>query len=153
MRETLNVWAQYSEPLLGIMSKVKAKDDENGDLQITIVEPVRANPIAIFCIEEVLALIATIGSVLSGNVPEFTQVELPYPAPAYRARYEKLFRCPVLFDAKQAKVTIAKKYVNLPPLTNDEQFHQICLEHCGRILQQIRQSNPVTLQLSRRPCA
>jgi AraC-like DNA-binding protein len=44
-------------------------------------------------------------------------------------------------------VTIACGWVNLPLLTNDDEFHRICLEHCGRILHQIKKSSPIATRL------
>src|SRR5437899_2780887 len=52
MGETLDVWGQYSEPLLGMMSKLKVENDAHGDVTLTIIEPSQASPLFTFCVEE-----------------------------------------------------------------------------------------------------
>jgi AraC-like DNA-binding protein len=147
VRETLEVWHRYSEPLLGIMSKYEFESDKNGDVVITFVDPVPAHPIFVFCVEELLALTSRIGELECGVPPEFVRMEFPYPPPVYRRRYEDIFRCPIQFNASRARVTLAKHWLNLPLLSNDEEFHRICLEHCGHIVQQIRCTSPIGAQL------
>lgn len=147
MRETLDVWAQYSATLLGIMSKYEVENDRDNNVVITFVEPVPTSPVFAFCVEELLALTCKIGEIECGIAPEFLHMEFPYTPPAYRQRYDKLFQCPISFNAKRASVTISKQWVYLPLLTNDDEFHRICMEHCGRILHQIKKSSPIAMQL------
>lgn len=147
MRETLDVWAQYSATLLGIMSKYEVENDRDGNVVIAFVEPEPTSPVFAFCVEELLALICKIGKIECGVAPEFLHMEFPYAPPAYRQRYDELFNCPISFHAQRASVTISKQWVYLPLLTNDDEFHRICIEHCGRILHQIKKGSPIATQM------
>jgi AraC-like DNA-binding protein len=147
MRETLDVWARYSE-LLGVMSRYEVEDAANGDVIITFVEPAPTDPIFVFCVEELLTLTCKIGGIESGVAPGFVRMEFPYRAPAHRERYAALFDCPIRFGAERARVVLGEQWVNLPLLTNDNEFHDVCIEHCGRILAGIKQGgSPVAMRL------
>ena len=53
-------------------------------------------------------------------------VELAYPAPAYADRYERLFGCPVHFDAACNRVVIAGEWLGAPmPARNPATAHQV----------------------------
>jgi AraC-like DNA-binding protein len=142
MFDTLDVWSQYSESLLGILSGIEIGSDAQGDMVMTVVDPPPDCPIFMFCVEEIFSMTRKTSAVECGVPVEFLRLELPYPAPAHHQRYAELFRCPILFDADAARATIARRSVELPLLANDEEFHRICLEHCTRILQNIKTSSP-----------
>lgn len=147
LRETIVVWRQYSEPLLGMMSRIDVGEDDAKNMTLTISEPSYASPIFVFCVDEFFAMICNLGRAMTGAPHKFIQVELPYPPPAHVDRYEALFQCPIHFNAKQARVTLAKEWVGLPLLAKDADFHKICLEHCGRILHQLRHNSPIAMRL------
>ena len=147
LRETIHVWKQYSEPLLGMMSRIDVGNDDNGHMTLTISEPTGSSPIFVFCVEEFFSMICELGRAMTGVRHRFEKMEFPYPPPAHRQRYESLFDCPLQLNAPLARVTIARQWVDLPLLAKDENFHKICLEHCGRILQQIQQGSPVAMRL------
>ena len=147
MGETLEVWGQYSEPLLGMMSKLNVENDARGDVTLTIIEPSQASPIFMFCVEEILSMTCKTGAVQCGVPPSFVRLELPYPPPPHRHRYTDLVKCPIRFNAQRARATISKEYIELPLLANDEEFHRICLEHCSQVLHKINRGSQIATEL------
>lgn len=146
MRETLGLWTQYGHSLTGIMSRVGVEETPDS-LIMHIVAPTQMDPIYIFCVEEILVMMYKIGGILSGGEPPVLRMDFSYPAPKHRVRYDDFFKCPIRFGAARTRISIAKQWLDAPLRTNDEEFRQICLQHCGQILQQVENSGPMIARL------
>lgn len=146
MRQTLHLWGQYSQSLVGIMSRLAVEEGPEG-LDVTVVEPAPTGPIYMFCAEEILVMMYKIGGMLAGGEPVVSYLEFAYPAPAHSQCYHATFRCPIHFGASRTSATIAREWLDKPLRTRDEEFNQICLAHCGQILRQIEHSGPVVSRL------
>jgi AraC-like DNA-binding protein len=146
MRQTLILWGQYSQSLVGIMSRLAVEESEHG-LTICVVEPGPLDAIYMFCVEEILVMMYKIGSILAGGEPVVEYLTFNYTAPTHASRYHQYFQCPIHFEAPRTSATLAKQWLDAPLRTNDEEFNQICIQHCGQILQQIEHSGPLAAQL------
>ncbi len=149
MRHAGELWNQYSESLVGVMSKLVLDEQDEQDewVEMNIVRPTRIDPIFIFCVEEQLAMFYRIGRTLTGTDPVVESMEFSYPAPAHHGLYDDLFKCPIRFDAKKTSVIIGKEWLDRPLQTNDEEFNLICQKHCNWMLRQIENSSPIVSQL------
>jgi AraC-like DNA-binding protein len=147
MRQTLTLWRQYSSSLVGIMSKLALEEDNDEGLTVRVVEPVDVDAIYIFCVEEILVMLYRIGGILAGRAPVVKRLEFSYPAPTHRQQYDEYFDCPIRFGGKRTSAVVAKEWLDAPLRTTDEEFNNICVLHCGQILQQIESSSPITAKL------
>ncbi|MDB5968344.1 MAG: AraC family transcriptional regulator [Hydrocarboniphaga sp.] len=147
MRQTLQLWRQYSSSLVGIMSKLELEEETDDGLTVSVVEPTDIDAIYIFCVEEILVMMYKIGGILAGGEPVVRRLEFTYPAPAHRRRYDEQFGCPIRFGAERSSAVVAHQWLDAPLRTTDEEFNKICLQHCGQILQQIESSGPISGRL------
>lgn len=147
MRQTLSLWGQYAHPLVGILSRLSLSEDDEENLTVTVVEPAQKDPMFVFCAEEILVMMVKIGGILAGGEPVVKRLEFSYRAPAHSHRYHEAFRCPIQFDAPRTAATLAREWLDRKLRTTDEEFNQICLAHCSRILHQIEDAGPVVARL------
>ena len=146
MRQTGELWTQYSESLVGVLSKLVMEEREDW-VEMVIVRPTRADPLFIFCVEEQLAMFYQIGRTLTGTDPVVRRMTFSYPAPPYRHLYDEMFKCPIHFNAERTSVSISREWLDRPLQTNDEEFNRICTQHLGWTMQQMEHASPVVSQL------
>lgn len=146
MRQTLQLWGQYSQSLLGIMSRLTLNESPDG-LTVTVVEPRKADPLYRFCAEEILAMLYKFSGLLARGELVVRLLRLSYPAPAHSQRYHASFRCPIQFDAEETSAALDPEWLDRPLRTNDEEFNRICVMHCGEILRHIEHSGPIVSRL------
>lgn len=146
MRQTLGLWGQYGQALVGMLSRLAQTETLQG-LAVSVVLPRKADPVFVFCAEEVLAMMVKFAGLLVRCDKVIQSMRLSYPAPAHSQRYHDLFRCPIQFDADETCAVLAPEWLDRPMRSNDEEFNRICLTHCGEILQQIEHTGPVVSRL------
>jgi AraC-like DNA-binding protein len=146
MRQTLNLWSQYSAALLGILSRL-ALAEATGGLVVRVVEPRQADPLSMFCAEEILSMMYKFGGLLARGEQVVRSLSFAYPAPAHSQRYHDFFQCPIQFGAEETSAVLASEWLDRPLRTKDEEFNHICVAHCGRILHQIQHTGPVVSRI------
>ncbi len=147
MRQVLNLWNRYSGPLIGMISRMELQEEAGGGLVAVVMEPDRADPIYAFCVEELMAMMFKLGAQLAGEPPAVERVEFSYPAPRHSYLYHELFRCPIQFDGERSSASLERDWLDRPSSTNDEEFNQICISHCGKILHQIENSTSIVSRI------
>lgn len=90
--------------------------------------------------EEYDALLASITLTcrhLQPNNFELQHVELPHAAPADLQCFERMFKCPITFNAQQASLIMSPHLIKLPLLTSNPELARsndhICEEYLARI--------------------
>lgn len=146
MRQTLHLWGQYSQALVGMLSRLALKETREG-VEVSVVVPHRTDPLFVFCAEEVLAMMVKFAGLLAPGKPVIRVLRLSYPARAHSQRYHEFFHCPIQFDADETCAVLASEWLDRPLRTNDEEFNRICVAHCGEILRQIEHSGPIVSRL------
>lgn len=146
MRQTLQLWSEYSPALLGILSRLSLSESREG-LSVAVVEPREADPLFMFCAEELLSMMYKFGGLLAPGEKVVSFLRLSYPAPAHSNRYHDFFKCPIEFGAQATSAVLAPEWLDRPLRTRDEEFHRICVTHCGEILRRIEHSGPVVSRL------
>ena len=61
-------------------------------------------------------------------------VLLDYPAPAHRSMYERLYDCPIRFEAHAIEIHIPSKSLDVPLEMSDAEMARVCEERCEMIL-------------------
>lgn len=146
MRHTFNLWCNYSASLVGMMSRLEWREVESG-FSVRVIEPVAGDPLQMFCTEEILVMMHTVGGALAGTRPIVRRAEFAYPAPPHRARYDQWFDCPVIFDAPATVATVDHAWLERPLRGNDDEFNRLCLQQCSELLAQIQNAGPLALRL------
>lgn len=103
--------------------------------------------------EETLAGWVTFGHWISGlDIPP-TEVRFQHAAPADTAEYQRIFRCPVLFDQADNALVFAKRLLATPLGQADAQVRLMLDAYADRLLGEIQQGHSVLdrarLELSR----
>lgn len=103
--------------------------------------------------EETLAGWVTFGHWISGlDIPP-TEVRFQHPAPADTAEYQRIFRCPVLFEQADNALVFAKRLLATPLGQADAQVRLMLDAYADRLLGEIQQGHSVLdrarLELSR----
>jgi AraC-like DNA-binding protein len=62
------------------------------------------------------------------------EVNLRYPEPSYRDRYDTFFRCPVRFNCADNRLIINREYVNRPFPTHNPDNAEMAMQFCERLL-------------------
>ena len=146
MRHTGELWTQFSESLVGVLSKLVVKERADW-VEMSIVRPTQNDPVFIFCVEELLAMFYRIGNELTGTNPVVGRMSFSYPAPIYRHLYNEMFNCPIRFGAECTSWLVSREWLDQPMQTNDEEFNLICQQHLGWAMQQVGHVSLLVAQL------
>lgn len=146
MRQTFGLWGKYSSSLVGMMSALDVNEGADG-FTVSIVQPSATDPLRMFCAEEILIMMHTVGGALAGSRPIVKQVEFSYPAPAHESRYHEWFQCPVIFNAPTITATVDNEWLDRSLRGNDDEFNRLCLQQCGELLEQIESAGPLVSRL------
>ena len=85
----------------------------------------------------------TFGHWISGLTVPPTEVRFQYPAPADTSEYQRIFRCPVLFDQADNALVFPKRLLATPLGQADAQLRQLLDAHADRLLGELRQGHSV----------
>ena len=146
MRQTFGLWCNYSSSLVGMMSRLEVREGSEG-FTVSVVEPSAGDALQVFCAEEILIMMHTVGAALAGSRPIVKRVEFSYPAPAHESRYHEWFQCPVVFNAPAIIATVDNEWIDRPLRGNDDEFNRLCLQQCSELLAQIESSGPLVSRL------
>ena len=95
-RHTIQIWSSYAPTLFGSLIQIALREEAAlWRMDITVALP--AGIYYQFCLEEYLAIVAHMGERMLGNRVTYGGLEINYPAPPHRAKYQELFECPVSF--------------------------------------------------------
>lgn len=104
---------------------------------ITIRELIDLKDLRVFvCEREFVSIYRIVTDVLKTPAP-INEIRLAYPKPAYADYYEKVFRCPVRFNAREHMVVFDRRLLTLPlPMSNPiakKIYEQECKQLCQRL--------------------
>ena len=105
--------------------------------RVRFKELVSLDDFRLYIFETELVSLHTICAMIMDDVNVFQEMHLAYPAPDYAARYEKIFYCPVFFDASEHLITFDATQLDKPlkhanPLTK-KVLEQECRQLCQRL--------------------
>jgi AraC-like DNA-binding protein len=91
-------------------------------------------PVHEMAVEEMLGLWAQEGPWTAGPLLSPIEIRIDYPAPAHRAMYERLFKCPLRFGADAVEWRFSEKLLDAPLELSNAEMARICEERCETIL-------------------
>ena len=147
VRQALNLWIKYSNSLLGSLSTIRPRISDPEDFTVEIAEEIPTVGGLRFCVEEFISITCKLGGALANDSPMFKRVELSYSAPANADRYREFCNGPILFDAPRTLMTLEAHWVNKALRTCDDEFNDICVQHCSQVIRQIAQGSPLISQI------
>jgi AraC-like DNA-binding protein len=95
-RESFDIGMRFHRTAAGMM--LMSTREEGDRLKIQMDSPCPLGAALPFCVEEMMAGIIAVSSMLVQHKFLPLEVSLTYPRPEYAQRYQKIFRCPVHFD-------------------------------------------------------
>ena len=143
-REAIKLWISYSHYLVGSLIDV-ALEETDSYWKLRFTETSTIDKAAVFCTEEVLLHILSLGEKLLGASLHCQSLHLSYDAPAHHKLYKKIFKCPVAFGAEKTELAVSRPSLDSEIKTNNRELYNICLVHCDQVLRQItRHSSTAT---------
>lgn len=139
--QTLEIWRRFSEPVVGMPSRLSITVSED-ELQIGVVGPDTDAAVQRFCIEEVLGLILKLGEVETGAAPQLRALSLSYPKPPCHAVYADLLTCPIQFSARITQIRVARAWAKRSVISFDHEHSQLCLQRCAQLLERLQADAP-----------
>ena len=147
VRQALNLWIKYSNSLLGSLSTIRPQTSDPEDFTVEISEEIPTVGGLKFCTEEFISITHKVGGALAKEVPMFKRAELAYAEPPYSKRYRDFCNGPIVFNAPRTLMTLEAQWVNKALQTCDDEFNDICVQHCSQIMKQIAQGSPLLSQI------
>jgi len=105
--------------------------------------------ILVFLCEEMFASTLVLARGLVGASYRPVRLELTYPAPAHAAEYRKLFQCEVRFGAKQNRVVVDRRWLDVPLPTHHPVSAQQALAICREQAAQLKRQNEIVAAVER----
>jgi AraC-like DNA-binding protein len=132
MREAVELFLRYSALVFegGGFRLV-----EHGDEGRFIYEhPFAGSRLERFAAEVSLTMVLRTGLQLSGSDKRPSEVRFRHAAPDYVAEYERVFRCPVRFDAVANEIVFNRRLLDQPQLHRDELLCELLRERADQLL-------------------
>lgn len=85
-----------------------------GRARLVLFEPSNAPVMSRHCFETVLSGSVRMMRTLSGKELYPLEVSFAYPAPGPIAEYQRIFRCPVLFERRENSISLAPEMLEIP---------------------------------------
>lgn len=104
-------------------------------------------PVQRFYVEERAMLATRVGGELLGEPYRYSECVFAYPAPEHANLYSEKLGCKIRFGGHQNLFFDSESLLKTPLRGSDPEFHEVCLRHCKRIMQQIFNDKSVTAKL------
>lgn len=136
MGEAIQMWARYG----GLASDMDNIDYVEGEwgagVEVMIDAPM---DLARFTVEHYFVMSLTVMREASGYEVKPSNVEFSHPRPAYHARYNDVFGCPVHFGCASNRLCFSTQDLGRPLLTRHAAMHEIICQELERRLGRQRQ--------------
>jgi AraC-like DNA-binding protein len=135
IEQTLDIWRRFSEPVVGIISRLIVDSTNEQELLLTVMVRASAPDIERFCTEELLGLIKKLGQAESGISPSLLSVQLAYRRPQRAEIYHSILGCPIEFGAACTQVRVLRDWSRRPVINHDHEFTDLCLSRCTQLVE------------------
>jgi AraC-like DNA-binding protein len=105
--------------------------------------------ILVFLCEEMFASTLVLARGLVGSAFKPARVDLTYPAPPHATEYRKLFQCEVRFGAKQNRVIVDQRWLDVPLPTHHPVSAQQALAICREQAAQLKRQSEIVAAVER----
>jgi AraC-like DNA-binding protein len=131
-REALRLAARYGA-IRGSLMDFRLRE-EDGVVIVGAVDAFPLGPLHQMMAEEFLAMFAQPLPGRDKSIDRPLAVFLDYAAPAHRPMYERLYDCPIRFDAEAVEIHLPSESLDVPLEMSDAEMARICEERCEMIL-------------------
>ncbi len=149
--QAIGLWLQYGSSPVGFPFTLKLLDK---------LDPgageswgVAATPHGIsgsvfrFYVEETFVMGMKFSLLLTGKPLEIIDAAFSFPRPAHWQQYERMFQCPIAFDAPETRAVVRAPMLDSPVKSNDSELRELCIRHCTHLVRQISRNGPVSSRL------
>lgn len=136
VRSAISIWLQYSQSFIGSTLHVSVAEQAQERWSLHIRPMTENADIQRFYIEELLIISCKLFQILAGRSLTVTKLELAYPPPRHVTTYEKWFKCPTVFNARETVLSFSAEPLGLdtPVRSNNPELHQLISQYCQTIL-------------------
>lgn len=100
---------------------------------------VKLDDFGIYVFETEAVSLYTICAMILDNGHVFDEMHIAYPAPAYAARYEKIFQCPVFFDASEHQLLFDASLLYKPLKHANPLVLKVLEQECRQLCQRLNE--------------
>lgn len=153
LRQMIEIWTKYGQSPVGFpfLFPVVIEDKKYDSLWDVSTPPIGVTgEILRFYVEECLAMgIKNFGPELTGMPFDLERIELPYypKSSTIKNTYEAFFECPVHFGCAETRVIVRSPALDIPIANVNDDFRDLCVRHCGLLVQQFGRHGPVGTRL------
>jgi AraC-like DNA-binding protein len=141
-----SVWGVY-RGAFGVMAELRMPRVRTAAMMLEIHAPWQAEAAFRFSVEEALTFFFKIGGWVTGVEPKVLGLRFAYAAPAYSARYDEIFRCPITFGAARSCAIIDADWLNHPLKTSDNELNSLCRRRLQETFSQISAQETIATQV------
>lgn len=148
--QAIGLWMQFGHSRVGfplVMKGIEEDKSSAGQWGMSAAPAGLGSAVFRFYIEEAIAMGRFLGPLLTGLPLQYEAMHFAYPAPAYRQRYDELFKCPVHFDAARTVAIVRTPSLQQPVIGSDDELRELCIRHCGLLASQSERRGPITTRL------
>lgn len=145
--EQYRLWLQYGEPLLGLPIATFIERHGDGSWTSRYEDPTPAGPEHVFGVEELMCISNRMVHFLTGEPLQLSKARFDYPAPPHADRYPQVFGCEIEFGCSRAEMLVSSPRPEDCFPGHDEEFAQTAASYCGRLLEEVQQTQSLVSRL------
>lgn len=149
LEQAISLWVRFGKTSLGFPFLMKRIEQANDRARWGMSAATTGLDSATFrfYVEETIALGVGLAPLLTGSPMQYQELRFSYSAPAYAARYEAAFGCPLHFDSPQTYAVVKSPSLDTPVKSSDSELRELCIRHCDSLAQRDQLSGPITSRL------
>lgn len=147
MRQASQLCLQYGRQKLGLMPHWTLGENADGSWKLCMDKPMAHPQMLRFCTEEMLVIGRNIVKTLFGESMQVQLLRLGYEKPSYWRQYRSIFGAPIEFWNGETVLEIQSPSLDQPLRHDEDEFAEICLRHCARVMHQLPSGAAVSTYL------
>jgi len=149
--EAVNLAIKYQRIHFGDLAQMSLHL-ENGHGVIRISESLTDNRARRFFIEMILAGFLRFNLVMAGKPTKLNEMRLAYPDPGYADHYQRLFNCPLRFDAAYHEIVFDTGILAIELPNADRVTHSAFEKICADLLERFNKGETMSQRVRRLLC-
>lgn len=149
LEQAIHLWVRFGKTSLGFPFLMKRIEQSSavGRWGMSAATTGLESATFRFYVEETLAMGTELAPLLTGSPMQYQELHFSYSAPAYVARYEAAFGCPLHFEAPHTYAVVKSPSLDTPVKSSDSELRELCIRHCDSLAQRDRLSGPIKSRL------
>ena len=141
LKEAIEKWSRYAR-LVCDADRIELREEK--DCSLLVYENTSPDHRNIWIPEHHLALAFRYGEVFTGVIQPPLEVHFQHPPTQYLDDYQRVFRCPVLFNQDENALVLLKGTLSIPIRTTNRYLGTILSQHAESLLEHLGPTEKVT---------